>query len=132
MCSASNVSPPCVPPALLARRPLKDVAGIVHLTCASIKDWGPANRGTYVAQQQQLMDSYAASKDNRQPLQHFYRMEWVRAEGLFRDPPADLQLGTKLPVCCCHPSSPLCCPCPPCRRCWLCCPPPLLEATVSG
>lgn len=37
-----------------------------------------------------------AAKEGR-PLELFWRRQYVPQEGMFRDPPADLQLGTRLP-----------------------------------
>jgi hypothetical protein len=43
-----------------------------------------------------LQRNEEAAKEGR-PLELFWRRQYVPREGMFRDPPADLQLGTRLP-----------------------------------
>lgn len=44
-----------------------------------------------------LQRNEEAAKEGR-PLELFYRRQYVPTEGMFRDPPADLQLGTRIEV----------------------------------
>lgn len=46
-----------------------------------------------------LQRNEEAAKEGR-PLELFWRRQYVPQEGMFRDPPADLQLGTRLPEVC--------------------------------
>lgn len=78
-------------------RPFKDVSGVFGVTCAVLRDWDPLKRADYVAEVQALKAAFDASKGGR--LQYYFRLQWDRPNCRFMDPPKDLQLGTKLPVC---------------------------------
>lgn len=59
--------------------------------------WDASNRKEcFLADQELRQRNEEAAKEGR-PLELFWRRQYVPQQGMFRDPPADLQLGTRLP-----------------------------------
>ncbi|KAL6767831.1 MET1 [Auxenochlorella protothecoides x Auxenochlorella symbiontica] len=77
-------------------RPLASVAALVSASRLE-RAWDQKRRGEYFRADEELRQANAAAAAEGAPLTHFWRRQYVPEEGIFRDAPADLQLGSRLP-----------------------------------
>ncbi len=86
----------------LARRPLVDVIEKVKAERRT-QAWAHDQRRSAVATDVAMRERNAAAADAGQPPEHHFSKLYLPHEGMFCEPPADLQLGTRLPVRACLP-----------------------------
>lgn len=65
--------------------------------------WAHDQRRSAVATDAAMRERNAAATDAGQPQEHHFSKLYLPHKGMFCEPPADLQLGTRLPVRACLP-----------------------------
>lgn len=75
---------------------LTDVLGKINLRRLN-RTWDAARRTEYFKEDAALRARNEEAARNGQPLELFWRREYVPQQGMFRDAPKELPLGTKLP-----------------------------------